>query len=200
SVFTATLYVEVTNSKGTPVTAYPLNYSYLAIYNPATKMQKIVGKLSNIMPLEYNKYFKVGVVVDGLSANSTFTLTEIPNVVYNVSPVIYNYIDGELSVTVAANIPGYYYSGYLVLTIYKYPNCVCPIYTYEIYFNFSPTSPHFVAAYDLLSLEPILNGHTYYITITAIVVPLKYEPFTTIGYVGKVFSGEYYFSTSTGSK
>lgn len=199
-VFTATLYVEVTNSKGTPVTAYPLNYSYLAIYNPATKMQKIVGKLSNIMPLEYNKYFKVGVVVDGLSANSTFTLTQIPNVVYNVSPVIYNYIDGELSVTVAANIPGYYYSGYLVLTIYKYPNCVCPIYTYEIYFNFSPTSPHFVAAYDLLSLEPILNGHTYYITITAIVVPLKYEPFTTIGYVGKVFSGEYYFSTSTGSK
>ncbi|AEE93902.1 s-layer glycosylated protein, SlaA [Acidianus hospitalis W1] len=199
-VFTATLYVEVTNSKGTPVTAYPLNYSYIAIYNPATKMQIIVGKLSNIMPLEPSKYFKVGVVVDGLSANSTFTLTEIPNVIYNVTPIIYNYIDGELSVTVAANIPGYYYSGYLVLTIYNCTAKPChPIYTYQIYFNFSTTSPYFVAAYDLLFLEPILNGHTYYITITAIVVPLTYEPFTTIGFVGKVFSGEYYFSAPAGS-
>lgn len=198
--FKATIQLQITDSKGKPVTAYPLNYSYLALYNPATGKKVIVGKLPNIMPLEEGKYFKVGLVVNGQHVTTTFTLTEVYNVIYNVTPLIYNYIDGEFAVIVAANIPNYYYSGYLVLTIYNSTSKPeKPFYTYEIYFNLSPSSPQYVAAFNLLSLAPILNGHKYYVEIVAITVPLTYKPLNTIGTSGKVYAGVYYFSTQAGS-
>ncbi|ARM75176.1 hypothetical protein [Acidianus manzaensis] len=187
-IFTGIFYITLVNSKDQLVpTGYPLNFTYIAVNGVPTKLP-VFYIMNTTHPRMY-----INVTAAGVSAFNYYQLGEIANVMENITPVTYNPIDGELSTTVGSMISGYYYSGYIVLTIYTNQSGHA-VYTYEQYFNLSSSSPRFVVAFDLLPLSSILTGHTYYIKMEAIVVPLSYEPDTTIGTQGIVFEGEFYFA------
>ncbi|AWR96700.2 hypothetical protein DFR86_03430 [Acidianus sulfidivorans JP7] len=184
-IFKGMLYITLTNANGQLLpTGTPLNTTYLDVNG------KVIAPVFDIINTTHEMMY-INVTFDGVSAYTYYTLTQIPNVIENVTPIVYNPVDGELSTTVKSMISGYYYSGYIVLTISQTPTS--PKYSYTEYFNLSATAPSFVVAFDLLPLSSLLNGHTYIVTLQAIVVPLSYEPEHPIGSVGLVFNGTFYF-------
>lgn len=184
------------NNQPVPIGA-PLNGTktvYLASGNVKLPLAQVVN-LKN--PFIQTSRINITVTILGTSKSTFYQFIQIPNVLVNSSPVVYNPVNGQLYLTVKSIVQNYYYAGYVVLNIYtdKPEKGGALVFVYQQYFNFTPaTISGFPVAYDLHLISPILQGKTYYIIITAITVPLSYH-IGTVGSQGTIYEGYFKFGS-----